>query len=123
MTYIASESAPTFDLGGTTFIGLAAPSRGATENCVWRVILPANTPGNAHSLDREETLVVIHGSGTAVIGEESHAVGAGDALVVPAGTTFTLASAADGLELLAVLPVGGRAALTGAEPFTPPWTV
>jgi mannose-6-phosphate isomerase-like protein (cupin superfamily) len=47
---------------------------------------------------------------------------AGDAFVVPAGTTFTLANPhPEAFEAVAALPVGGRARMPGGEPFTPPW--
>jgi hypothetical protein len=39
MPIITGADAPRFTLPGLTFIGLAAPSRGARENAVWRLIM------------------------------------------------------------------------------------
>jgi quercetin dioxygenase-like cupin family protein len=127
MPVIAGADAPTFTLADTVFTGLAAPSRGATENAVWRVRLTSTENGAPHTLDREEVLVAVRGRAVASLDGAEHVVGPGDAIVVPAGVPFALrcAAPADGgppeFEAVAVLPVGGRACLLGGEPFTPPW--
>jgi mannose-6-phosphate isomerase-like protein (cupin superfamily) len=47
----------------------------------------------------------------------------GDAIVVPARTSFELANASDAaLRLLCCMPVGGQGIIGDGEPFTPPWT-
>jgi hypothetical protein len=49
-------------------------------------------------------------------------VRAGDAVVLPAGVDFSLAAAgAEPFKAIVCLPVGGQAALTGGDAFTPPW--
>jgi quercetin dioxygenase-like cupin family protein len=124
MTHIAAQDAPTFQLPGTTFIGLAAPSRGSTENAVWRVRLDPGTPARPHQLTREEVFVVTAGSAIATVAGKEHCLNAGDSLVVPAFTDLSLANPfADAFEAIAVLPIGARAMLEGGEPFTPPWTL
>jgi len=103
---ISSQLAPTFALGpDIVFTGLAAPSRGSRENSVWLVRLSSAEPAAEHSLDSEEVLVGVHGRAVASLDGTEHRVGAGDAIVVPAGTTFSLrcAEPADG------------------ESFAPPW--
>lgn len=58
------------------------------------------------------------------IGDRDQEAGVGDAIVVPAGVPFGLASAGDEpLRALCCLPVGGQARMPGGEPFTPPWAL
>ena len=50
-----------------------------------------------------------------------HVIGAGDCLIVPAGTTFTLAARGDApFRAFVCLPCGGRATVGGTT-FVPPW--
>ncbi len=127
MPIIDASTATTFELEGIVFTGLAAPSRGSTENAVWRVRLTSAEPGAAHTLDREEVLVALSGRAVATLDGTEHVVAAGDAVVVPAGAVFALRCAeGEGddepeFEAVAVLPVGGRARMLGGESFTPPW--
>jgi quercetin dioxygenase-like cupin family protein len=123
MTYIASATAPTYTLPGLAVTGLAAPSRGATETCAWRLTLEPGHDGVAHEVDREEIFVALRGTAAATVEGVTHTVGAGDALIVPAKTVFTLANPyGEPFEAVAVLPVGGLARFPGGEPFPPPWT-
>jgi quercetin dioxygenase-like cupin family protein len=103
-------------------LGLASPSRGASETAVWRLTLEAGAPGAVHSLDREEVFVALAGAARATVGGDEHELAAGEALVVPAGVEFALANPHDEpFEAVVAFPVGGRATLPGGEPFTPPW--
>ena len=123
MTFISAASAPVHDFDGVTFTGLAAPSRGASENAVWRVKLPAGRISHStHQLSREEILVAMAGDAVATIGETRHRFSAGDTIVVPAFTDFKLDNpGGTPFEAIAVLPAGGRAITPGVAPFIPPW--
>ena len=123
MPHITAADAPKFNLHGTEFTGLAAPSRGATETAAWRLVVPVgNAHGVTHQLTREEILVALRGSATARIGDTEHVFRAGDAIVIPAFTDFVLGNpGAEPFEAVAIFPVGGRAIMPGAAPFTPPW--
>jgi len=123
MPHISAADSPIFNLHGTQFIGLAAPSRGATENAVWRVaVAPGKAKGVPHQLSREEILVAVAGEAVAKIGGVEHAFRAGDAIIIPAFTEFSLGNAGDDpFEAIAIFPVGGRAMIAGEAPFTPPW--
>jgi quercetin dioxygenase-like cupin family protein len=123
MPIIRASLAPLFTVPGLTVTGLAAPSRGACETCVWRLALAAHTPGAPHSLDREEIFVALTGRAVATVGDDRLELGPGDALIVPARQAFSLANPHDEpFEALAVLPVGGLAAMPEGAPFAPPWT-
>ena len=123
MPLISATDAPVFDLPGVRFTGLAAPSRGATENAVCVVTIAPRTDAVPHSVTREETFVAIEGVARVTIAGQEHDLSAGGALVVPAHMEFALANPFDApFRAVVVLPVGGQA-VTGSEPFTPPWTV
>lgn len=123
MPVIKYETAPSFDLPGLRVTGLASPSRGCRETNVWRLAIAPHTDGTLHSVDREEIFVAISGRAIVELAGESIALAPGDALVVPANQPFALANPhAEPFEAIAALPVGGRAAMPGGEPFAPPWT-
>jgi quercetin dioxygenase-like cupin family protein len=123
MPIIASSTAPQFTLPGLTVTGLAAPSRGARETCVWRLALAAGTPGAEHTVDHEEIFVALTGRAVATIDGIRHDLAPGDALIVPANQAFSLANPhGEVFEAIAVLPVGGLAAMPSGAPFPPPWT-
>jgi len=122
MPIIKSSSAPAFELPGLRVVGLASPARGARETSVWRIALAAGTPGTPHTVDREEIFIALAGRAVATVGDATHALAAGDALIVPAGTPFALANPhAEPFEAVAAQPCGGRARMPDGEPFTPPW--
>jgi uncharacterized RmlC-like cupin family protein len=124
MSHIDRSTAPVFALPHLHVTGLAAPSRGSTANCVWWLTLPPGAPGAAHSVDREEIFVALKGSAHAKLDGRGIDLRAGDALIVPAGREFTLENRSpEPFEAVAVLPVGGRATVSGGEPFSPPWTL
>jgi quercetin dioxygenase-like cupin family protein len=123
MPLIKSPSAPVFDLPFLSVTGLAAPSRGSRETCVWRLALAPGAPGATHTVDREEIFVGLTGHARATVGDDVHDLGPGDALIVPAGQPFALANpGGEPFVAVAVLPVGGLANFGPGAPFAPPWT-
>ena len=125
MPIVTASAAPSFNLPGVpgvVFTGLAAPSRGAQENAVWRVVMQPGTPANVHRLSREEVLIAIRGSARVSIDGVQTDIEAGSAVIVPPDTDFALFNpGSEPFEAIAVLPVGGQATVPGAAPFTPPW--
>lgn len=124
MHVIKSSSAPAFEIPGLSVVGLAAPSRGASETCVWRITLPPGTPATPHAISREEIFVALSGEARIELDGRDHVLAPGDTLVVPAGEMFSLSNpGAEPFTALAVLPIGGQAMLPGGERFSPPWTL
>lgn len=123
MPVTRSAGAPTWDLPGAHFTGLASPSRGASnDTSVWRLVLDPHADGAAHHLTRSEVFAPVAGTAQVRIDDRVDTIGVGDALVVPAGTTFALSNPGDEpFEAIVCFPVGGQAAFTGGEPFTPEW--
>lgn len=122
---IRSEEAPVFEIPnapGVKFTGLASPKRGSKDTSAWRVSVAPGTPGTPHSVTREEIFVAIRGEALFTIAGKRHTLAAGGAIVVPAGTEFSLANeSAVEFEAVVVFPVGGQAVMPGGATFTPPW--
>jgi quercetin dioxygenase-like cupin family protein len=122
MPFIDCTDSPEFRIPGITFSGLASPSRGATENAVWRVRLDPASVGMTHQLTREETIVATAGRATALLDGVAHELVVGSAVIVPPHVDFALSNPhAESFEAVAVIPIGGQACMPGAAPFTPPW--
>jgi mannose-6-phosphate isomerase-like protein (cupin superfamily) len=123
MGLIHASSAATFSIDEVRFIGLAAPSRGSTESCVWKIVVAPDTVAKgSHQLTREEVFVALAGTAQVQLAGRSLSLEAGAALVVPANTDFSLSNAGPGaFEAVVVLPVGGEAVIPGQRPFVPPW--
>src|SRR3954452_22350334 len=122
MPVIHAADAPTFDVGNGTITGLASPSRGAEQVCAWHVELAAGAEVPPHRLDREEVLVVTGGRLAVELPSEVAEVGAGGAIVVPAGTTFALRNRADEpVRFVAALTPGVTATLVDGSTLAPPW--
>src|SRR3954454_9470039 len=80
MPVITNEDAPRFEMAGTQVVGLASPSRGASETCAWHLTLAPGASSPDHTLDREEVFVALAGSACANLDGESHEVRSGDGL-------------------------------------------
>ena len=122
MTIIHSTDAPSFEVPGVHFTGLASPKRGARETCAWRVRLDPGTKPTFHRVTREEIFVALAGKAAIHLDGTVHELRAGDAAVIPPDTEFALSNPDEmPFEAVVVLPVGGQAQLPGEAPFTPPW--
>lgn len=123
MTLISQQAAPPFVAGGTTVTGYAAPSRGATEVSLWRIELAPGSSSPLHEMDVEEVFLGLHGEAVAVVRGEQWTIGAGDCLIVPAHTPFTLTVGPEQPFLaVACMTAGGQATmLPDGATFVPPW--
>ena len=121
MPVITAAEAPTFTQEGTHVTGLASPSRGSSQIAAWRLRLEPGASSPEHVLSHEEVFVALAGAATASLYGQSHRVVAGDALVVPPGVPFTLATdGGEPFEAVACMPAGGTATV-GDATFPPPW--
>jgi mannose-6-phosphate isomerase-like protein (cupin superfamily) len=124
MHLIEATAAPVFDLPGVAFTALASPSRGSAELCTWKLTVEAGLPPpQPHSLDRDEIFMVT--AGAVLIGVDGTLVGAGDAVVVPAGTSIQLANPGRvDAEIFVAIRAGFTAtAADGTVIGTPPWAI
>lgn len=123
MTLIAAADAAVFDIPDTHVVAYAAPSRGSSELCLWRVDIAPGTTSPLHRMDCEEVFLCEGGSAVVSTPGEERTLGPGDCLVLPAGTDFSFR--VDGPEpfrALACIRAGGRATMAGSDDaFVPPW--
>jgi mannose-6-phosphate isomerase-like protein (cupin superfamily) len=115
--------APIFTVPGFRFIGLTAPSRGATEICTWQLQADVEAKSVAHRLDHEETFIVLDGTLTTTVDGEDSELAAGDAIVVPAHSLLQVANQGNiPSHAIVCLPAGTRAThANGGEIGTPQW--
>ncbi|HMJ15326.1 MAG TPA: cupin domain-containing protein [Polyangiaceae bacterium] len=124
MPVIHAPDSPTHELPNARFTALVGPRLGARDTSVWRVELAAGGAPTLHEVTREEVFFILSGRARVTIDGVSSEASAGDAVLVPALTPFSIENAADApLTALCCLPVGGQARLPGGEPFTPPWAL
>ncbi|HTE46400.1 MAG TPA: cupin domain-containing protein [Gemmatimonadaceae bacterium] len=123
MSVIRSSEAPVFELPGFSIYALSAPSRGASELCTWRLRVLPGADSGVHSLDHEEVFVVVSGTLGARIGDQEHLIHADDALVVSAGTEFSIYNPGD-VQCTAVVSVpAGLIGTMAGQSQTPPWAL
>ena len=125
MNLITHEVAPPYSADGTTITGYAAPSRGASQVSLWRVELAPTASSPLHPMDVEEVFLGLEGEAIAIINDTETTVRAGDCLILPAETPFTLTAGASGpFRAVACMTAGGRATmLPDGNAFVPPWAV
>ncbi len=122
MPVLHASDHQSFDVAGTRFTSLAAPSRGTEETAAWRLHVTPGTPGMPHRVTREEILVALAGKAQATVNGEVLDLEAGATLVVPAASVFRLANPHDTpFEAIAIFPVGGEVVVGDNAPMTPPW--
>ena len=95
--------------------GLAAPSQGSTELSTWRVRVRAGVEGPVHVIDREQVWMPVAGSFAITVDGDTARVGAGQAVIVPAGATRQVRAADGPAEALVCMPVGGQATIPGSD--------
>jgi quercetin dioxygenase-like cupin family protein len=112
---------PTFELGGNTVTSLAAPSRGAVEAALFRIALPPRGDVPRHHHDHLDVFAVETGDGVIHIGEEQHAVAAGDSVVVPTGVWHTFVAGDQGATLAVTMLAGTKMVREDGSEFVSPW--
>ena len=124
MPVIHAADATVHRLHDTSFTSYASPSRGSRELCAWRIEIPAGTHGVPHHVSHEEVLYILSGTlGATVDGQPSEAA-AGDVILVPAGSRFSVGNAGDEPATAWVTTsVGFAGVLPDGSRITPPWTL
>jgi mannose-6-phosphate isomerase-like protein (cupin superfamily) len=123
MEIIKRSDAPVFQAGGTSVIAYAAPSRGATEVSLWRLELAPGSTSPPHHKNCEEVFLGLEGRVIATVDGTESEIGAGDCLILPAGTEFSFhVPGEQPFRALACMPAGGLATMAPDGPtFPPPW--
>lgn len=121
MPVLDRPAAPTHHLAGAAFTSLATPGRGGARTSVWSVRLSPGHPAATHRLTHGESFVALEGRAVVHLAGVRHEVRAGQVIVVPEDTPFSIEAVDGEFEALCVLPEGGQALMDGGAPFTPPW--
>jgi mannose-6-phosphate isomerase-like protein (cupin superfamily) len=119
---ITATEAPTFELPGIRFTGLASPSRGSQGVCTWHISIEAGLHSpQSHTLDRDEIFMIT--AGELRITPDAAPVTAGDTVIVPAGRPIQpVNEGAVPVEAFVVIQAGFRATMAdGSDVGTPPW--
>jgi mannose-6-phosphate isomerase-like protein (cupin superfamily) len=119
---IRSDAAPQFEVPGVRFAALAAPSRGSSQICTWRITVEPNLRSpEPHTIDRDEIFMIIAGAIQLTPGGEI--LRPGDAGVVPAGQPIQLINPTDEPAEAYVAIAAHFTATTadGTALGTPPW--
>src|SRR5882724_2453324 len=105
MPVIHAADAVVHELHGSVFTSFAAPARGSAELCAWRLEVPAGSAGVAHTVSREEILLVLSGAlqVTVTNAEPAGTPEGRPAVADPAGSRPAPARAGD----VVLVPVGG----------------
>lgn len=116
-----SADHPSFELGGNTITGLMAPSRGSTDNILYRIDVPPGGKLPPHRHDHEDMFTIVGGSATAHVGDASEPVSPGDAVVVPTGATHWVEAGPEGCVLLVAMLAGTLFIRDDGTSAVPPW--
>ena len=122
MPVIRATDAPHFSLPGVEFVAYAAPSRGSAQLCTWQVTVEPGTDSIPHTLDSDETFLVL--DGTIRLSPDGPTLAAGDVAVVPAGEQIRLVNAGSvPAKAYVAIRAGFTATTTTGEEIRPPWAV
>src|SRR5215207_6604662 len=112
MPLIYAADAALFDVPDTQVMAYAAPSRGSTELCLWRIDIAPGSTSPLHHMDCEELFLCLDGRAVIVTSAQDRPFEAGDCLVLPAGTDFSFRVVGDDpLRALACIRAGGKATM------------
>jgi len=120
MTVVRAAETPTFDLPGVRFAAYAAPSRGSSELCTWQITVEPGHEAAPHTLDRDETFLVL--SGRLHVTSAGEDLGPGDVAIVPAGEPISVLNPGPE-EAVAYIAIAAGFTATTAEGdrLQPPW--
>lgn len=122
MPFIRSSDAVTHEIHGARFVSYATPGAGSRELAAWRGEIPPGTKAPAHTVSREEILHVLVGELALTLDGRTERVGAGDTVIVNAGSTLSVENPTAHTALTWVTTsVGLTAELADGTLLTPPW--
>ncbi|MBD0838089.1 cupin domain-containing protein [Streptomyces sp. TRM68416] len=122
MPVVRASEAVTHEIHGARFVSYATPRTGSKELCAWRGEVPPGTKAPAHTVNREELLLVLVGSLRVTLDGRTDDLAAGDLLIVNPGATLAVENPTDQTAITWVTTSVGLAAdLADGTRITPPW--
>lgn len=122
MTVIRPTEDRTTVTPNATMLALAAPSVGSAELSTWRVRMPAGNAGPDHVVDREQVFMPVSGSVEITVDGVAEVCAAGEAAVLPAGTTRRI-RALEEVDALVAMRADATVTAEGREPGPLPWAI
>lgn len=121
MPIIRRNDATLFEIHGSRFSSYAAPSRGSSQLCAWRLDVPAGLDGVAHRPSREEVLLILEGELHVTVDGDATDVGPGDVIVVPTESELRVDGGPTGASAWVTSTPGLEAVTAGGARVIPPW--
>jgi mannose-6-phosphate isomerase-like protein (cupin superfamily) len=121
MPIYAPADATEFSTHGSSFAAYVNPSRGSTDLCAWRLTVPPNLTGAAHRPSREEVLLVLDGFLHVTVDDDTHRLGPGAVIHVPAESLLQVDTGTEGGSAWVTTTRGLTATLQDGTTITPPW--
>ncbi|MDG3008980.1 cupin domain-containing protein [Rhodococcus sp. D2-41] len=123
MAHLTDEKARAFEMHGVTFTSFAAGATGARTLAAWRADFAPDTPGQAHTMAKEEVLYVLSGVLDIEIDDERFTAEAGDCAIVPAGAVLRVTnSTPEPAGAWVTSLIGMTASMqAGGDRIAPPW--
>lgn len=116
-----ADDHPTFEAGGNAITSFAARTRGSDEIALFRADLPQGGGLPPHTHDHFDTFVLLAGSGTFHLDDETVELAAGDSAVVPIGVRHYLEAGPEGASILVAMLAGTRMFRDDGSDLVPPW--
>jgi len=122
MIVVTESESRTIRTASGVVSGLAAPSQGSGELATWRVRMAPDAAGPVHEIDREQVWMPLAGTFSVTIADETRVIGAGQAVILPAGEVRQIRAGDEPAEALVCMPIGGTATVPGnSERRELPW--
>jgi len=112
---------PMFELGGNLITSFAAPARGSDEAALYRVDMPPGKGLPAHRHDHFDVFLVMKGTATLHLGDETFELAVGDSVMVPIGVRHVLQAGADGVSILVTMLGGTQMFRDDGIDMVPEW--
>lgn len=122
-TVVRAQSMRRTETPNAVMTTLASPTQGPTSQLsVWKIAMRPGQRGPRHIFDREQVWHVLSGEADFTTGGETHRLGAGDAIVLPAEAERQV-TALTATEIIACGPGTAVASAVGedAPRGIPPW--
>ncbi|MFC9326035.1 cupin domain-containing protein [Kitasatospora sp. NPDC057015] len=122
MPFVPAAAATVHEIHGARFTSYASTASGSTELCAWRLEVPAGSEGVAHTVDREEILLLLDGSLLIALDGEERTLLPGDTAIAPAGGTLRVDNPGrQPARAWVTTSVGLTATLPDGSVINPPW--
>lgn len=116
----AAEAVP-FETHGSRFLSYVSPSRGSSQLCAWRLVVPAGLQGATHRPTRDEVMLVLDGELRLTLDGVRSELHQGDVALVPGHSELRVDAGPAGAAVWVTTTPGLEAVMSDGSRLTPPW--